>query len=871
MFFHNISPSETLKNLNSSEHGLSEKEAQKRLLKYGENKLKEPKRKSLIVRFLMQFKDFLVLILLAAAVVSFAASYISGDGDTADSVIILLIVILNAVIGVTQESRAQHAVDALKKMSAPHARVLRGGKKVNIDSSLLVPGDVIYLETGDFVPADARLIESSSLRTEESALTGESVPSEKSAHEVLPEKIPLGDMKNIVFSGTCVTAGRGTAAVIETGMNTQVGKIADLISSQKTPDTPLQIRLDKVGKILGAGALIICGVIFLIGVFHKTPVLDSFMLAVSLAVAAIPEGLPAIVTIVLSIGVGRMAKRNAVIRNLPAVETLGSATVICSDKTGTLTQNKMTVTSFADASGEGALSSERARKSLKLAALCCNSELQKKNNVFKALGEPTENALILAAAEQNLLKYDLDKTYPKLREIPFDSKVKRMVTLHRSDNEYIIIVKGAPDVLLDLCENVTVNGSIKRMTSAYKQRIISENEKMAKKALRVIAVACKTVSHAEISFQNGLVFCGLLGMEDPPRKEVKRAVRTCKNAGITPVMITGDHAATAEAIAKNLGISNGKNPVTGAELDNISDEELCSTVKKTRVFARVSPEHKVRIVKAFQQNGEVAAMTGDGVNDAPALKAADIGCAMGRGGTDVAKNAADMILTDDNFATIVGAVEQGRGIYDNVRKAVHFLISCNIGEILVIFAAVVLGFPAPLLPIQLLWVNLVTDSLPAMALGVEKPDSDIMKRKPVPVSSGLFGGGLGLDIALEGMMIGSLSLLAFVIGNVCFGVHNVILGRTMAFAVLSLSQLVHAFNTRSEHSLFKVGFLSNPQMILSFLICVVLQVSVIAFAPLSALFNVVSLSAVQWLIVAGLSFFPFIAVEAGKITRKAKF
>lgn len=864
MNFHALSTQETMDKLHTSERGLTRMAAQERLKKYGFNKLKEPKKKGLLVRFLLQFKDFTVLILLAAAVVSFITSYVNGEGDAADSIIILLIVIVNAVIGVTQESRAQHAIDALKNMSAPHAQVLRDGKRCKVESEELVPGDIIFLETGDFVPADARLITDSALKTEESALTGESVSSEKSAHEILPEKAPIGDRKNMVFSATVVTSGHATAVVTDTGMNTQVGKIANLISNQETPDTPLQVRLARVGKILGIGALVICGVIFLVGVLQKTPVLDSFMLAVSLAVAAIPEGLPAIVTIVLSIGVQRMARQNAIIRNLPAVETLGSATVICSDKTGTLTQNKMTVTAFSDADGEAPLNGERAKDALMFAALCCNSVLEESSGKIHAVGEPTENALVTAAAKNGLKKTVLEKKYPRIKEEPFSSVTKQMATLHKYNNGYRVIVKGAPDVLLKLCDKVIINNSEQPLTSGRRQKITDENKHMAENALRVIAVAYRDVTSPQI-VTNGLTFCGLLGMIDPPRKEVRNAVKTCKSAGIVPVMITGDHALTAEAIAKKLGISNGNPPVTGEQLENMSQNELEQKVKTTRVFARVSPEHKVRIVKAFRKNGEVTAMTGDGVNDAPALKAADIGCAMGKSGTDVAKNAADMILTDDNFATIVNAAEQGRGIYDNVRKSVHFLLSCNIGEILVIFVATVLGLPAPLLPIQLLWVNLVTDSLPAMALGVEKPDRDIMRRKPVPAESSLFSGGLGFDIMIEGMMVGSLAFLSFIIGKVCFGAENVILGRTMAFAVLSLSQLVHAFNTRSDNSLFKIGFFSNSKMVISFIICTVLQTSVIAIPNLAALFNVVPLNLVQWLIVSSLSLFPLLAVECGKI------
>ena len=865
MNWHTMSPSDTIHALQTdSQRGLTAKQVKQRQGQYGKNQLQEAKGKSLFRRFLSQFADFMVIILLIAAVISFATAFLEPDGDFVDPVIILLIVIVNAIIGVVQESRAQKAIDALKKMSAPHAEVIRAGKQQKIDAVELVPGDLLLLNTGDLVPADARLLACSSLKMEESSLTGESLPVEKQADTHLPEKCALGDRTNCVFSTSTVTAGHARAVVTETGMDTQVGHIAHMINTQEAPQTPLQQRLARVGRILGIGALGICFIIFVLGLFQHVTLLDSFMLSVSLAVAAIPEGLPAIVTIVLSIGVQRMAKSNAIIRRLPAVETLGSATVICSDKTGTLTQNRMTVTRLADIDGPVSPSGDRGRSMLALAALCNNAVLEGKPGKFSASGEPTENALVTAAAMQGKLKPSLERSCPRVKELPFDSTRKRMTTIHRLNGGYLVITKGAPDILLPMCSRVLVAGQEREMSAAYRTQILKRNEEMAGDALRVMGVAYRQASSEPGDPERELVFCGLLGMLDPPRKEVWRAVATCKTAGIKPVMITGDHAITASAIAREIGITKDGKVMTGHEIDQLSQEALIQKIGDYRVFARVSPEHKVRIVKAFQATGEIVAMTGDGVNDAPALKAADIGCAMGKSGTDVAKSAADMILTDDNFATIVRAVEQGRGIYDNIRKAVHFLLSCNIGEILVIFISSLMGLPAPLLPIQLLWVNLVTDSLPAMALGVEAVDRDIMRRKPVPPRQSLFARGLGFDIAVEGMMVGALALLAYMLGRTVFSGAGTVLGRTMAFAVLSFSQLVHAFNTRSEHSLFSVGFLSNPKMVLSFFVCTLMQFSVIGIAPLGALFKTVPLDGMQWLVVAALSLAPLVTVEIGK-------
>lgn len=864
MQWHAAPPEQAAKELGSDlNSGISQIEAAKRLRQYGKNQLESGKKKGLLRKFLEQFANFMVIILLIASIISFATAIYSGDGDYVEPVIILVIVILNAVIGVIQENKAEHAIEALKKMSAPQARVIRDGRSLTVKSEEIVPGDILLLHAGDLVPADARLIDCTALKTEESKLTGESIPVAKEAGVLLKPDTAAGDQKNMVFAMSTITAGHGRAIVTETGMHTSVGKIAGMIGEQEAPQTPLQLRLAKTGRILGIGALLICGLIFLLGVIQHTPIFDSFMLSVSLAVAAIPEGLPAIVTIVLSIGVQRMAKRNAVIRRLPAVETLGSATVICSDKTGTLTQNRMTVTALYGPGGQLRPQSGEAKQLLAAASLCCNAAVSGKKGKFTADGEPTENALVIAAAEHGAIQRDLQARYPRIREIPFSSQSKRMTTIHRTaGGKYFAIVKGAPDLLLKSCSGVLSGESVRTLSDTARHAIAEMNASLASQALRVIAVACKPLGSSTESPAENLVFLGLIGMEDPPRKEAKEAVRICKKAGIIPVMITGDHIATAQAIAKQLGIlEKGTRSVTGAELDRMGHDELIENVKNIRVFARVSPEHKVRIVKALREKGEIVAMTGDGVNDAPALKAADIGCAMGKSGTDVAKGAADMILTDDNFATIVSAVQEGRGIYDNIKKSVHFLLSCNIGEILVVLAAFLMGLPAPLIPIQLLWVNLVTDALPAMALGVEQADRNIMQRKPAAPGGSMFAGGLGWDIALEGMMIGAVSLLAYVFGHSFFGAA---VGGTMAFGVLSLSELVHAFNMRSPYSLFRIGPFSNRKMVVAFIVCAALQISVMMIPPLAQLFGAATLTAAQWGIVWGFALIPLVVMELAK-------
>lgn len=866
MDWHNMSYSEVCKNLDTDiKKGLSSSQAQSRLDKYGKNALTQKKKQSIFIKFLSQFKDFMVLILLIASGISFVTAFVSGDGDFIDPIMILIIVILNAVVGTVQECRAEKAIDALKKLSAPHTKVIRNGKLITVLSDELVRGDIISFESGDLICADCRIIESSSLKAEESALTGESVPSDKHFDNILPKDTPIADRNNMLFSSTFITSGHGKAIVVETGMDTQVGKIAEMIDSEETPDTPLQKSLAKTGRILGISALIICVVIFILGLIQKVQPLEMFMISISLAVAAIPEGLPAVVTIVLALGVRKMALHRAIIRHLPAVETLGSASVICSDKTGTLTQNKMTVVNVSSPSGTVNANSSDGIFVLSLASLCNNSVFSENKNTFKAEGDPTETAIVTACANAGKYKNTLDREFPRVHEIPFSSKSKRMTTVHKlNTGGYRVITKGACDVLLSLCTHSRTGINI---SAVNKSRITSINNSLAQQAMRVIAVAykdCPTMPK-ENELESNLIFCGLIGMTDPPRPQAKSAVAMCRKAGIHTVMITGDHIITARAVAKEIGIyKDGDKAITGNELDMIPQNELERDIYKYTVFARVSPEHKVRIVKAFQSRGAVTAMTGDGVNDAPALRCADIGCAMGINGTDVAKNSADMILTDDNFSTIVEAVEQGRGIFENIRKTVHFLLSSNIGEILTVLCAFLCRLPSPLLAIQLLWVNLVTDSLPALALGVEPSDPDIMK-KPSDTKKSIFSGGAGRNIIIEGCFIGALAFLAFTIGRVFFDTSNEpVIGRTMTFAVLSISQLVHSFNLKSEHSIFKTGIFGNAKLVFAFIIGLVMQISVISIPFLAEIFKAVPLNSLQWLIVAVLSIVPLFVVEIEK-------
>lgn len=829
-------------------NGLSDKEAKKRLYEYGKNVILEKKKAGFWQKFFEQFKDFMIVILLAAAAVSFVTSLMNGDADYADPIIILCIVVFNAIIGVIQENRAEKSIEALKKIAAPTAVVRRDGKNRVIDAQNLVPGDIVILKAGNKISADCRILDGVGVMTDESMLTGESAASEKSAGYKCDVNTPLAERKNMLWSGSLIVGGKCEAVVCATGMETEMGNIAAMIMSAEDRETPLQKKLSDIGRTLGIAALAICAVIFVIGIYKSIPPFEMFMTAVSLAVAAIPEGLPAIVTIMLAIGVQRMAKKGAIIRNLPSVETLGSANVICSDKTGTLTENRMSVVCAY---------SEDEYKLFYFAALCSDADSL----------NSTEAAILREAEKRGIKKAAADKG--RISEIPFSSESKRMSVLALDRGEKISVTKGAADVVINMCSSVFDGKKSVPMSEGKKRKIMSENEKMAHRALRVIAVAYRENVQGDKPAESKLTFLGLIGMEDPPRKEVRDAVSVCREAGIVPVMITGDHPETACAIAGQTGIlTDGKKVMSGSEIDKTSEEKLEKEIENYAVFARVTPAHKVRIVKAWQKKGAVVAMTGDGVNDAPALKTADIGCSMGMTGTDVAKNASDMILTDDNFATIVKAVKEGRAIFANIKKAVQFLLSSNIGEILTVFLGIVFGWQTPLLAIQLLWINLVTDSLPAIALGVDPADKYIMKEPPRPAGKSLFADGLWLTIILEGAMIGAIALIAFAIGAVQYDIKT---ARTMAFCVLSLSQLVHAFNMRSEHSVFSVGLFTNKYLVGAFVVGVILQCSVVMIEPLSLLFKVTPLNGFCWAAVAALAVSPLVIVELQKLLNRARF
>ncbi len=834
---------DVLHKLNTNEkNGLKEEDVKKLQKEEGKNKLQDSKKESIFIKFIKQFNDFMIIILIIASIISAIVSKVQGENDYIDSIIIILIVILNAIMGVVQEQKAEKSIEALKKLTPQKAKVIRNGKKTEINAEDLVKGDIIILETGNYIPADCRLLETYNFQVEESSLTGENIPSEKNANILCNKNSALGDMKNMAFMASIVVNGHAKAVVTETGMNTTVGKIAKMMITNKAPETPIQKKLSQVGKILGIVCLAICMLIFLIGLIKKIEPIEMFMTSVGLAVAAIPEGLPAIVTIVLSIGVTKMAKKNSIIRKLPAVETLGSSNVICSDKTGTLTQNKMKVTE---------IKSNNKDLTIQYGALCTDCEILDN----KVIGEPTEKAIVEKALEMGKNKKDIEKQMPRINEIPFNSNRKMMTTIHQKGNKYIVITKGAPDILLERC--------IDKDKIMYKR----QNSEMTNKALRVMGVAYKelTTLPSKINsdtLENNLKFLGLIGMIDPPREGVREAVETCKKAGIKTVMITGDHIETAKAIARDLNILTIKDKaITGQELDKIPQKELEKNIKEYSVFARVTPEHKVRIVKAWQHTGAVVAMTGDGVNDSPALKNADIGIAMGKNGTDVAKNASDMILTDDNFVTIVEAVKQGRNIYDNIKKAIHFLIATNIGEIVTIFMGLVLGMKSPLLAIQLLWVNLVTDSLPAIALGLEPAEKDIMKRKPINSKKSIFADGLWNKIIIEGIMIGMFTLVSFSIGNKYYGLE---IGRTMAFITIGLLELIHSFNIKSEESIFNMGILENKYLIGSFILGVIIQTIVVIIEPLADIFKLSQLNITQWIITILISILPIPIMELQK-------
>lgn len=822
MNFHSMSKEEVIKSLALKRSGTG-----------GKNQLIIAKKKSILSRFAAQFSDFMILVLLAAAAISFIISLISNDGDFIDPVIILVIVILNAVIGVIEESRADNALEALKQMSAPTARIRRGRTEMTIDAVDVKIGDTLLLKAGDRVSADARIIKSISMEADESALTGEAMPVLKDADCVLDEHTPLADRRNMVFASTNIIMGKGEAIVTNIGMETETGKIAAMLGTENDETTPLQKKLAETGKILSIGALIICGVIFVMGLIKRIPAFSMFLTSVSLAVAAIPEGLPAIVTIVLAMGVQKMAKKNAIVKHLSAVEVLGGATVICADKTGTLTENRMTVTKTM---------AEDEQQLFELAILCCDE------------GEnPTEKAIITKCEEMGIKKH----TKTRLCEIPFNSERKLMSVMVPYFNEKRVITKGAAEILLEKCSHTIISGEMVNLDKPKKQEILAKVEEMANNALRVIAVAYRDTKLSVIS-ENELVFVGLIGMMDPPRPEVSRAVGECIRAGIKPVMITGDNKITAKAIAEKVGI-RGK-AILGEELSKKTDEEIC----RYRIFARVTPVDKMRIVKAFKKQGEIVAMTGDGVNDAPALKAADIGCSMGKRGTDVAKEASDLVLADDNFATIVSAVKEGRGIFENIKKSIQFLLSSNIGEVMTIFMGIVFGWEPPLVAIQLLWVNLVTDSLPAIALGLDPVDRGIMDRKPRDPKKGLFADGLWASICLEGGVIGGLALLAYSVGFNVLSHRSVDVARTMAFCVLSVSQLFHAFNMRSEKSVLNGRFLENKLLVMSLILGIIMQIAVVSVPFFAEVFKVCPLSVAAWTAVGILSVVPLAVVELQK-------
>ncbi len=878
--------------------GLSSDEVVKRQEKYGFNELKAAKKKTLLQRFLDQFKDFSIIILIIAAIVSGAVGIANGEGVT-DTIIIMIVVIVNAIIGVSQEAKAEKSLEALQKLTDHAAKVIRNENITVIPAKELVPGDIVVLDTGDYIPADLRVIEAVNLKAQESSLTGESVPVEKNIEKIENNEVGIGDRVNMLFSSSLVTYGRGKGIVVETGMTTEVGKIAGMINDVEKQETPLQTKLNKLGKTLGIVALAICVFIFIVGLIQGKEPIGMFMTAVSLAVAAIPEGLAAVSTIVLAIGVQKMVKKNAIVKRLPAVETLGSATVICSDKTGTLTQNKMTVKKIfwndairdLDNIGENEIDEEL--KKLVYANMLCNDT--KISNEGELTGDPTETALVDMAFKLDFDPSIYDRT-PRIEEVPFDSERKLMTTVNKVDDDYVVYTKGGIDELLKRCNSYEINNNVNNDLGAYINKIRQENEKMAKEALRVLGCAYKVIDHFPSkeemkNIENNLTFIGMVGMIDPPRQEAKVAVEKCKTAGIKTVMITGDHKITATAIARELGIlENDDEAITGQDLENMTDEELEKNVRHYSVYARVSPEHKVRIVKAWQKNGEIVAMTGDGVNDSPALKTSDIGCAMGVVGTDVAKEAADVILTDDNFATIVSAVEEGRRIYDNILKVIQFLLSSNIGEIVVLFLATLLtplfanwfGITdithlEILLPIHILWINLVTDSLPALALAFDPANSDIMTRKPAKPGKGIFTKAMTWRIIYQGIMIGLLTLAAYAIGlattnepinGLTLEQSKIEVGQTMAFVTLALSELVHVFNVRdNKKSIFKTKVFNNKKLVWAIIASAALMFVILLIEPLRNIFSIPILPTQNILELVCLIFAPIVIVEIFKLLK----
>lgn len=863
------SKNEILQELDVDEkNGLSSTEALRRLEKYGKNKLETKKKKTLFKQFLSQLKDVMIYILIIAAIIS------AFLGEISDALIILLVIIINAVIGVIQESKAEKALDALKELSTPKALVKRDGSLKEILSEDIVPGDIVIIDAGRYIPGDLRLIDTANLKIEESAFTGESVPSEKDSSFLPDKEIPIGDQNNMAFMSTLATYGRGVGVVVGTGMNTEIGKIAKMIEQEENDETPLQKKLSELGKILGFLAVGICILIFIISFFQGRDLLEMFLTSISLAVAAIPEGLPAIVAIVLALGVQRMVKKNAIIRKLPAVETLGSVSIICSDKTGTLTQNKMTVTTvYTNDSyikeSEFNLNDNESKLLVDCMVLCNDATYSEKSQT----GDPTEIALLESPFKLNILKEKLEKEFKRIDEIPFDSDRKLMTTVNLVDDKKArVFTKGALDSILSICNKISINGKLLDFTKEYKAKVLENSNIMSDKALRVLAFAYKDISKENIvldSLEKDLVFIGMVGMIDPPRLEVKDSIKLCKSAGITPVMITGDHKNTAFAIANELGIAEDiSQAITGHEIDKFKEEEFNEKIVNYRVFARVSPEHKVKIVKAFKSHGNIVSMTGDGVNDAPSLKAADIGVAMGITGTDVSKGASDMILTDDNFSTIVSAVEEGRKIYLNIKKSIVFLLSCNLGEILTLFTAILLNWNSPLQPIHILWVNLITDSFPALALGVDKTKEDVMNNPPRNPKESIFIKSDKIQLIINGVLIGGITLFAFKLGERLYA-DSLIHAQTMAFVVLSVSQLFLSLSLRSNiKSAFSLGIFSNKYLVYSILLGIFLQVIIISISFIANIFKVTPLLLYDWIVVILVSLIPFAINEILKLFRK---
>lgn len=864
--FYNQQPQELAQKFSTDlKNGLTDKQVKENLEKYGPNELKKTQKQSLLLRFILQFKDALTIILIIAAIVSI----IVEPTEWIDSVIIIVVVIINAILGLVQENNAQRALEALEKMASPKAKVIRNGNTITVDTSQVVPGDLLVLEAGDSIASDGRLIEAFNLKVDESALTGESVPVEKISELISKEEVPLAERNNMVYASCNVTYGRGVALVTTTGEDNEVGKIATMLQQTKSQNTPLQDQLDQIGKSIGVLCIIICIIVFFMEILSGLTVLEAFKTAIALAVAAIPEGLATVVTVVLALSVQRMVKKNAIIKSLPAVETLGSTSIVCSDKTGTLTQNKMTVIKtyrYKHQIEPIETCSEETNELLNYFTLCSDGSISNVAGKEVLVGDPTETALVKASLEKGFTKESLAKDYPRFNELAFDSDRKMMTVFVKHEGKILSITKGGPDVIFSRCKDLDLD------------EVTKVNEAMSNDALRVLALGVRYWQEepSEITselVENNLTFVGMVGMIDPPREEAKQAVAEAKKAGVRTIMITGDHVITASAIARSLGIlESNQKAIMGSELEKMSDEQLAEHIEEYSVYARVAPEHKVRIVKAWKSKGKIVAMTGDGVNDSPALKAADIGCAMGITGTDVAKGAASMILTDDNFATIITSIKEGRGIFDNIKKDVQFLLSSNIGEVLTIFGASVISlitpfdFGVPLLPIHLLWVNLITDSLPAFALGMEPTEPDVMERKPRKKDESFFSNGLGFTIAWQGAMIGILTLIAYAIGNQI----DHLTGMTMAFITLCGCQLVHSFNVKSHHSILNKQLFNNIYLWGALAAGLFLQVIIMTIPELAYIFKLQRLHLIQWLICIGLCLLTIVICEIVKLYHRNK-